>query len=452
MMTPFRLLIAAAMLFASGICRPIVAELDAGESDAVLGRWEVDRVWAGHPVRFFLLTAGDRQFVSYYDADRVLTVASRDLNSREWIKRKLDSRVGWDSHNGIVMARDITGRLHLAANMHVHPLVYFRTSRPDDITSFEPIHRMVGEDEQRCTYPVFISRPDGTLVFYYRDGASGRGRQLFNVYDAQSQTWRRLFSEPLWDGREEMSAYPSGPILGPDGWWHVCWMWRDTPDCATNHTLCYARSRDLENWETVSGQPVRLPITPETESVVVDPTPSRSGMINVCHRVGFDHRKRAILSYHKYDADGKSQIFAARWENGQWVIRQVSNWDYRWEFGGGGSIVTEITVGPMRPAESGRLRQEFQHARYGSGAWILEEDSLAVLESRPLKPLLPAALAKVESEFPGMEVRTVSDGGKTAGGRFILRWETLPANRDRPRDPPYPPPSRLEVILLGSGT
>ena len=31
---------------------------------------------------------------------------------------------------------------------------------------------------------------------------------------------------------------------------------------------------------------------------------------------------------------------------------------------------------------------------------------------------------------------------------FILRWETLPNNRDLPRDPPYPDPSDLQVYKV----
>ncbi|GAB4134494.1 MAG: hypothetical protein Kow0040_18260 [Thermogutta sp.] len=449
-MTFSRLLILAVILVVSGVRRPIVAESDADTSSGVLGRWEVDRVWAGHPVGFFLLTAGQRQYVAYYDADRVMTVASRELSQEVWTRQKLDSKVGWDSHNGIVMARDTDGRLHLAGNVHVQPLVYFRTAEPDDITTFQAIHRMVGRDEQRCTYPRFISRPDGTLIFFYRDGASGRGRQFFNVYEAASQTWRRLFDEPMWDGGEEKSAYPSGPILGPDGWWHVCWMWRDTPDCATNHTLCYARSPDLEHWETVSGRAIALPITPDSPDVIVDGTPVGGGMINMGHHVGFDHERRPILSYHRYDDAGRSQIFAARWEAGAWKIRALSDWDYRWEFSGGGSIGGEISAGPIRPDGPGLLQQEFHHSRYGSGMWLLDEETLAVREVRRITSGLPDALRKVESSFPGMQVRIASDAGSAPRGRYILRWETLPPNRDRPRDPPYPPPSRLEVILLGN--
>jgi alpha-L-rhamnosidase len=62
-----------------------------------------------------------------------------------------------------------------------------------------------------------------------------------------------LFDGPLLDGEGERSAYSSGPQRGPDGRFHLLWMWRETPDAMTNHTLSYARSRDLIHWETSSG-------------------------------------------------------------------------------------------------------------------------------------------------------------------------------------------------------
>lgn len=184
--------------------------------------------------------------------------------------------------------------------MHGHPLVYFRSSEPLDIQTFERIDEMVGTEEEQVTYPEFFRGPDDELVFTYRGGVSGQGIQIYNQYDPETQTWSRLLDQPLLDGRGEMSAYLNGPTLGPDGYFHLEWMWRDTGSAATNHTLSYARSANLVNWETADGEPLDLPITPETEAVVVDPVPPYGGMINMNHAIGFDQQDRVVLSYHKY--------------------------------------------------------------------------------------------------------------------------------------------------------
>lgn len=411
---------------------------------------EVGRVCAEFPVGFALLTAGGRQFVAYYDDQRRMTVAWRALDTTTWQYQVLPEKVGWDSHNSITMAADPDGTLHLAGNMHASKLVYFRTATPWDPATFARATPMVGPNETRCTYPQFLRGPAGELVFHYRDGGSGNGNEIFNVYDPKSRTWRRLLDQPITDGRGEMSAYLFGPVAGPDGFFHLCWVWRDTPDCATNHDPSYARSRDLVRWKTIDGRPLTLPITPKTEGVVVDPVPAGGGIINGAQKVGFDSKKRVLVSYHKFDAGGKTQAYVARHENGAWVTRPVSAWDYRWAFSGNGSIIGEISIRAVEVRSNGRLALPYSHKTAGSGELILDEDTLAPLGVEKAAPRHPAALGRPEDPFPGLGVKWAEDlgGAGAAGERYVLRWETLPANRDRPREGPLPAPTRLRVIKI----
>ncbi|MDX9975182.1 MAG: BNR repeat-containing protein, partial [FCB group bacterium] len=234
----------------------------ASHAEQVVESVEVDRVWSGHPVGFALLTRGDRQFVAYYDAERRMTVASRTLGTSEWRRAVLPEVLGWDSHNYVTMAVDDKGFIHVSGNMHCRPLVYFRTAAPLDIATFAPA-KMVGEREDRVTYPDFLSSirgPEGELLFTYRDGRSGSGDQVYNAYDAEKRAWRRLLDTPLTSGEGKCNAYSFGPVRGPDGFYHLCWVWRDTPDCATNHDVCYARSKDMRHWESAAGKPLPLPI------------------------------------------------------------------------------------------------------------------------------------------------------------------------------------------------
>jgi hypothetical protein len=47
-------------------------------------------------------------------------------------------------------------------------------------------------------------------------------------------------------------------------------------------------------------------------------------------------------------------------------------------------------------------------------------------------------------------LRTAGDLGTAGekGVRYLLRWETLGPNRDRPRQPPLPGPTMLRVYRL----
>jgi hypothetical protein len=419
----------------------------------VAERLEVAPVWSGCPVGFAMLTHGTRQFLAYYSDDRTMTLAQRELSTNVWTFVALPSKLGWDSHNYVALALDETERLHVSGNMHCVPLVYFRSAQPLDARSLRPIHRMTGDRELKVTYPRFMNGPDGALLFTYRDGRSGNGATLWNRYDAASQTWSRLMDAPLFDGQGTCNAYPCGPVLGKDGFYHLCWVWRNTPACETCHDISYIRSRDLKHWENAAGQPVTLPVRPGAD-VVVDAVPVKGGLINPCQALGFDTRGRVIVSYTKYDAAGNTQLMNARFENGAWKTYQTSDWTYRWAFEGGGSIIGEIGVGAV-DVQNGALAQSYSHAKLGSGRWRLDESTLKPIGKVPPHYAWPAGVGRKELNSPGMQVRSMGDLAADSAtdlspDGFIYRayWESLPANRDRPQPGGVPPPSHLRVFKL----
>lgn len=413
---------------------------------------DIAEVWSGHPVAFALYTRGDRQFVAFYDAERRMTVAARTLGEATWQTRTLPSTLGWDSHNYVTLALDETGHVHVAGNMHNVPLIYFRATTPLDVESLTQVSSMVGSNESNATYPEFFTGPAGNLIFAYRDGGSGNGNHIFNAYSAETRAWSRLLDTPLTDGQGQYNAYPVGPIQGPDGYWHLVWVWRDTPDASTNHDLSYARTVDLVNWEGAAGASVDLPITLATGDIV-DAVPAGGGMINNNTKVGFDAQNRPIVAYHKYDSDGNTQLYNARFEDGVWVSHRTSSWDYRWDFGGGGTLVFEIEVEPVVAADDGTLTQRYYHAEYGGyGAFRLNPDTLeAEAEIEPPLPY-PRELDTPESPTPDMVTRWQEDAGTSpeAGVVYLLRWETLPSNRDEPRDT-IPPPTPLRLYGFATG-
>ncbi|MCY3871299.1 MAG: BNR repeat-containing protein [Gemmatimonadetes bacterium] len=427
---------------------------------SVYSSLSVAMVWSGHPVGFDLLTHGDVQFIAFYNAERKITVGMRKIDEETWIfahpegiwlenRGRLSSEVGWDSHNSLTMAIDDDGHIHLCGNMHVDPLIYFRTTRPLDVTSFERIDFMVGKNEDRCTYPVFMRGPNNELIFRFRDGSSGNGVDFYNVYDVQTKTWHRMLSTPLLDGLDRMNAYARMPEKGPDGIYHMVWIWRDTPDCATNHNISYARSPDLISWETGGGNTLTLPITIES-GATVDPVPPGGGLINMTQSLGFDDQKRPVISYHKHDENGYTQAYCARLENGEWVFYKVSDWTYRWEFGGGGSIGAEIRLGGVEPEADGGLSMSYWHIKEGQRIWKLHPQTLEVIGTYPPPDSeIPDELEQVTSDYPGMTVnlRGARGKGTRPDEQYILRWETLDRNRDRPREK-IPPPSELRLYIL----
>jgi len=420
-------------------------------ADVAAGIHELDiaPVWSGHPVGFALLTRGDQQYVAYYAADRKLTVAQRTLGQKEWHFTVLPTTLGWDSHNYVTMALDRDGYLHLSGNMHAIPLIYFRSTRPGDASTLVRVPAMTGEDEQRVTYPVFLHNPGGDLVFEYRSGVSGAGDTIRNRYDEHTKTWSRLTEEPLFHGGNSRNAYPIPLVLGPDGWYHQVWVWRESPWCETNHEVSYMRSRDLVHWETIDGKPLTLPVSVSTPGIVVDDVPVRGGAINGSQSIGFDSNGKLVIAYIKYDDNGITQLYFARWMDGAWHSVQASHWTYRWDFHGGGSIPMEVMPGPLK-ADQGGLSIAVHHVSYGDVVWKVDPTTLQLVgEPQPQQKMQQAGGPYTPSSGSQLIEHIAADLGKPRddGTTYKLEWNTLGANRDQPRPEGAPAPSTLRLVV-----
>jgi hypothetical protein len=417
---------------------------------AVVERSDITNVWSSHFVDFALVTdsTAQLQYAGFYDKDRKMTIAMRSLSSKQWQLKTLPPTTQWDSHDYISMAVDDSGYIHVSGNMHNVPLVYFRSSKPRSIESFDSLS-MTGANETKVTYPIFIKAiTKGELYFQYRDNANSTSTTIWNKYSVAAKKWTRLTTQGFYNTEGLYSAYMTNPIKGPDDYFHVVWMWRNTPTANTNHDLSHIRSKDLVNWETMSGAKVTLPITQSTPGVIVDSVDAGNGLINIAFGIGWDNQKRAVINYHKYDKNAISQRWNTRWENGAWKIYQTSTWtSFKWSLDRTGTLGIDISGAPVSIDYSGRLVQEYHHVNYGDRMWVLNEQTL-----QPLKDTLPVlmpgldTLQKVTSAFTGMQVHFKVDGD------YYLRWETLPENQDQARTPPLPDPTMLSVYKITSAT
>lgn len=428
----------------------IACSIPKEKTSEVEGCTDVDLVPSDFPVNFALFTKGEQQFVAYYDTAHVMTLASRKLGEQKWEYVKLDTKVPWDSHNYISMYIDDSGFIHIVGNMHSDSLKYFKSSKPLDIHSMQSVHRMTGREEDITTYPEFMRGPGNELIFHYRYGRSGNGYEIYNILNTETQTWTRLLDRPLIDGEGKMNAYMQGPVLGPDNYYHLIWVWRDTPDCSTNHTLSYAKSKDLLRWESIRGEAIFSPLTIRDTTVVVDNTPIKGGLINIGIKLGFDIDKRPVIGYHKYDSVGNTQLFLTRYENNNWKKVQQTSWNYRWDFSGWGTIVNELLIDSPISEENGSLRFGYHRMDIGSGQVITEESTLKPLKEGPYQKEYPDEIEDVRSSYDGMLVYKIKDAGMAYATfhKYILRWEALSPNRDQKREGVLPPPSMLQVYEL----
>lgn len=225
-----------------------------------------------------LVTYKDTQFIAYYDNNGCLILGKRKLPKGEWIlhKTQYTGNVS-DAHNSISIMVDGDGYLHVSWDHHGHPLRYAKSIAPLslELGNKQP---MTGELEENVTYPEFYKMPNGDLIFIYRDGQSGKGNLVLNRYNVKTKTWNQL-QKNLIDGEGKRNAYAQS-CVDDKGVIHISWVWRETPDVATNHDLCYAKSLDGGiTWMNSMGEKYTLPIIAETSEYAAL-IPQNSELIN----------------------------------------------------------------------------------------------------------------------------------------------------------------------------
>ena len=278
------------------------------------------RAWSGSSVnvlanvRQTLFTEGVIQYAGYYLADGALMLAMRRIGEDQWQIRKTAFKGNVnDAHNHISLVVDGAGYLHVAWNHHGSPLHYARGKAPGSL-ELGPVASMVGTQERSVTYPQFIRMPDGDVLFQYRDGGSGNGRLVMNRFLTSSAQWKRV-QENLIDGEGKRSAYWDMTV-DRKGTLHLAWIWRDSPDVASNHDLAYARSLDGgASWTGLDGKPLALPMTQANASYALS-IPQKSNLMNA-PMIATDRDGRPFITSYWSPKPGDKPRFHVVYANGQ---------------------------------------------------------------------------------------------------------------------------------------
>ncbi|MDR1525314.1 MAG: BNR repeat-containing protein [Tannerella sp.] len=280
------------------------------------------QAWAGNSVNAVifrknaLVTHGDTQFMAYYDPEGRLCLAKRKYNDEQWEIRQTQYTGNIrDAHNSISIMTDGEGYLHVSWNHHGNPLNYTQSLSPLslDLGDRQP---MTAASEQNVTYPEFYKLSDGNLIFMYRDGQSGRGNLAMNRYDVKTKQWQRLHAN-LIDGEGQRNAYWQA-CIDAKGTIHLSWVWRETPDVASNHDMCYARSRDNgQTWENEQGKTYRLPITAATAEYVCR-IPQNSELINQTSMTADASGNPYIATYYREQDSDVPQYHVICKDGGKW--------------------------------------------------------------------------------------------------------------------------------------
>jgi hypothetical protein len=237
----------------------------------------------------------DTQFIAYYNGEGFVVTGKRSLKSKQWQLHQTSYKGQIkDAHNSISIAVDGDGFLHMAWDHHGNRLRYCKSVRPGALELTEELP-MTGSLERNVTYPEFYHLPNGDLLFFYRDGSSGSGNLVINRYHLQTKSWTQLHSN-LIDGEKARNAYWQA-CVDAKGAVHLSWVWRESPNVASNHDLCYARSDDGGlTWKRSTGENYALPITAATAEYACKIPQSRE-LINQTSMAADDMGAPFIASY-----------------------------------------------------------------------------------------------------------------------------------------------------------
>lgn len=263
-----------------------------------------------------LVSFNGYQFVAYYNIDGFVVLGKRKIKDAKWqlqttaFKGKVS-----DAHNCISIMVDGKGFLHLAWDHHNNALRYAKSTAPLSLQMSEKI-AMLGKTEERVTYPEFYRLPKGDLLFFYRNGESGKGNLVMNRYSIATQQWTRI-QENLVDGEGKRNAYWQA-CLDTKGTIHLSWVWRESPDVASNHDMAYAKSEDGGvTWKNSKGEKYTLPITENTAEYACQ-IPQKSELINQTSMVADTKGNPYIATYYKAQGDTIPQYHLIYRADNQW--------------------------------------------------------------------------------------------------------------------------------------
>lgn len=281
-----------------------------------------------------LVTHGDTQFAAFYDAEGRVVLAKRKLPGSPW-ETKTTSLTGTtkDAHNAINIGVDGAGVLHVAWDHHDNPLNYRRGKAPLSLDLVEA--PVTGQNEKHVTYPEFHPLTGGDLLLLYRDGASGRGNLVVDRYDVKAGAWRQLHAK-LIDGEGRRNAYWQA-CTDPSGTIHLSWVWRDSPDVATNHDLCYARSADGgATWAKSTGERYAVPITAGTAEYAAR-IPQRHELINQTSMTADATGRPYVATYFRAEGANVPQYHVIHHDGSAWQTRRLDLLAQPFRLGGGGT-------------------------------------------------------------------------------------------------------------------
>jgi BNR repeat-containing family member len=308
-------------------CFSIGLSVSAQKNDTAITISEAGMGWAGNSVNTVifrknaLVSFNNTQYIAYYNKDSYVVIGKRVWPHGKWQLKttKLKGNTA-DAHNSISIMTDGEGYLHIAWDHHNNALHYCKSIAPGSLELTDQM-AMTGKLEEQISYPEFYQLTNGNLLFFYRNGESGKGNLVINHYNVQNRQWTQLHDN-LIDGGGERNAYWQ-VCVDAKAIIHISWVWRESADVASNHDLCYACSKDGGlSWQKSNGEQYVLPIKKATAEYATS-IPQNSELINQTSMTTDEGGHPYIASYWKDSGTNIPQYHIVYNSSGQWVSRNT---------------------------------------------------------------------------------------------------------------------------------
>ena len=207
------------------------------------------------------------------------------------------------------------------------------------------------------------------------------------------------------------------------------------------------------NWKNAFGETVELPLKPDNEKLIVDNAPTQGGMHNGKYELFLTEKNKPIIGYIKYDDDGLTQLYLATAQNGTWISNRISDWNFRWEFIGGGDKMTEGANFDIEAYDANSILVKWSNQTGKSGTYLVDMETLHKLEKAvvPIEKYPSNLMDKLSNNNAlGVNIQNEKNNDKNAESRYVLKWESMGKSHGGhpPKVIPDGPTSILNVIKI----
>ncbi len=366
--------------------------------------------WFGDPRALYHQGAHRRTYVGWVDTAGDIQVASYDHDSGVRVVATIKERFQVDDHASPSLLVLPDGHLLVFWSAHSGPAMFYRrSSRPEDISSWDPEQQLPTNTPGPWGYtypnPVQLSAEANRIWLFWR---GGNFNPTFSTSDDGATTWtpaRTLISVP--DQRPYVKVASNGTDTI-----HFAFTQGHPRNLQTN--IYYARYRAGSFYrangaliKTVSG----LPFTPAQADKVYD-SAKHGGVKAWIHDVAFDQAGRPIVVFATFPSKSDHRYHYARWTGSAWADHEFAT--------AGGSMSGD----PVEP-------------NYSGGVTLDHANPARVYVSR-----------QINGHFE-IQVHRTTDGGHT----WIRRVVTSSSGRGnyRPLNPRGEPGADLDIVWMRGG-